>query len=180
MSQPFLSFFTPTYKRPKQLAACLQSVGAQTLVNEIEQIVIPDHIGVGVDGMFARVPLYAQATRGQYVHLLADDDVLAGPTVVEQLKRLAEEHDYPDVLIVRVRKGWMDLPMQQPGPPLCGHIDLGCCVTRGDVWRANAHRYGVRYEGDFDFMDALYQAGHRFVWTDLFFMTGGVSHGAAE
>jgi hypothetical protein len=46
--QPFLTLYTATYKRPQQLARCLASVAMQTLVNEIEHIVIPDHVGLGM------------------------------------------------------------------------------------------------------------------------------------
>ena len=81
---PFISFYTPTYRRPKQLSACLASVSAQRGIEPgtIEQVVIADHVGVGIDGMYARVASYAEALHGIYVHFLSDDDVLAGPHVV--------------------------------------------------------------------------------------------------
>ncbi len=178
--QPFLSFYTPTYKRPQQLTRCLASVADQTLVREIEHIVIPDHVGVGIDGMYQRVPQYAHAVHGEYVHFLADDDVLASPNVVEVVKYAAQATNYPPMLLVKVNKGGQFLPQGQPWPPVLGQIDLGCLITRADVWKAHANRYGLRYEGDFDFALAVADSGYDAVMVDLLFLVGAVSRGVPE
>jgi hypothetical protein len=178
--RPFITFYTPTYKRPEGLAKCLASVAQQTAVRQIEQIVIPDHVGIGIAGMYQLVPEYAKSVHGDYVHILADDDVLASPTVVEQVQQFAIESGYPPVIIVRVVKGGLALPIDRPWPPVCGRIDLGCAITRADVWQAFAHRYGSRYEGDFDYMDALCQAGYPAAFLDVLFLVGGVSRGEPE
>jgi hypothetical protein len=179
--QPFISFYTPAYRRPMALAKCLASVGSQSAVDAIEQIVIPDHVGVGVDGMYGRVPCYATAVHGQYVHLLADDDVLAGPHVVAQLRERAERENFPPVLIVSAIKGHLTLPLEDHGPPICGRIDLGCLVVRRDIWQQHVSDYGKCYEGDFFMADALWKAEHRFVYArDITFLIGAVSRGAAE
>ncbi len=178
---PFLSFYTPTFRRPMALAKCLQSVQAQTLVRDVEQVVIVDHVGLGVGGMYEQVPHYASAMHGQYVHMLADDDVLAGPHVVAQVKARAEREGFPPVLIVSAIKGHLMLPLDNAGPPVCGRIDLGCLIVRNDVWQQHVKDYGSRYEGDFDIADALWKAGHSFVYArDITFLIGAVSRGAAE
>lgn len=176
---PFLTFYTPTFKRPHGLAACLASVAAQTAVAEIEQIVIPDHLGIGIDGMYAHVPRYVDAVHGRYVHLLADDDALADPHVVATVLAFAERHGNPPVILVGVQKG--PLVIQRPSwPPAIGCIDLGNVITRADVWKAHAKDYGKRYEGDFDNIDAIYRAGHEAMFCDVLFLRGGQSHGAPE
>lgn len=180
MSHPFISFYTPTYKRPQQLAACLASVGAQTLREEIEQIVIPDHVGRGIGGMYAHVPLYAPFVRGQYVHFLADDDVLASPVVVRQVKDFAEAEGFPPLIIVQAKKAGALWPAGEPWPPRMGAIDLGCSIVRADIWKQHAHAYGQRYEGDFDFLDALATAGVPASYLPLLFSIGAVSRGATE
>lgn len=181
---PFLTFYTPTYQRPLQLARCLQSVADQSIVEEIEQIVIPDHIGRGVGGMYAQVPSYVSAVHGEYVHFLADDDVLADTTVVEELQLFVREYaDPPAVVIVHVVKGGLNLPIRYEGVPVQGCIDLGCFVVRGDIWREFAGKgaYTQRYEGDFDFGVALWDAGHAFVYNpELLFMHGAISKGKPE
>ena len=178
--QPFITFYTPTFRRPKRLAACLASVGRQSAYQAIEQIVIPDHVGIGIDGMYATVPAYVGAVHGQYVHILADDDVLAASDVVQQVQEFAAAHDHPPVIQVRVVKGTWHLPFNPGSEPVCGEVDLGNFIVRADIWRAFAHRYGRRYEGDFDFAAALWDAGHRFTFCDVLFLIGGQSRGAVE
>lgn len=176
-----LTFYTPTYKRPMALAKCMASVQQQSAVAEVEHLIIPDYVGLGVDGMYASVPQYRDAVHGQYVHLLADDDVLASPHVVAQLKLRAEGEGLPPVLIVSATKGHLTLPLDNAGPPVCGRIDLGCLVVRRDVWQRHVGDYGLRYEGDYDFAKSLWGAGHQFVYApDILFLIGAVSRGAAE
>ncbi len=177
----FLTFLTPTYKRPRQLAACLRSVGQQTAVADIEQIVLPDHVGVGVGGMFASLPKYAAAVHGDYVHLLADDDELAAPNVVAAVRLFADLAKQPELILVRVWKHGIFNPEARPAwPPEQGSIDLGCLITRADVWKAHVQDYGQRYEGDFDFAQALCAAGIQAEFCDVHFLSGAVNRGAAE
>lgn len=180
--QPFLTFYTPTFRRPDALAACLASVSGQTMCEAIEQIVIPDHVGRGIGGMYLQVPQYADAVHGAYVHFLADDDTLADPASVEQVFAQVLARDWPKALVVRVDKGGRDLPIGPAWPPRQGHIDLGNLIVREDVWRplARAGAYGNRYEGDYDFAAALAATGIVPVETDLLFMRGDVRHGVPE
>lgn len=177
---PFITFYTPTFRRPRQLAACLASVAAQTAVAAIEQLVIPDHVGLGVGGMFTRVPSYVDAVHGRYVHILADDDILADPTVVEAVRTFADSLGDPPLILVSAVKGGAEWPTDPPWPPREGAIDLGCTITRADVWKAHVQAYGTRYEGDFDFLNALYQSGIEARYCPVLFMVGAVSRGAAE
>jgi hypothetical protein len=181
--QPFLTFYTPTYQRPRALGRCLASVTKQTFVSEIEQVVIPDHVGRGIAGMYAQVPSYVSAVHGEYVHFLADDDVLESADVVERLYEFVRENDNPPVVIVHVVKGGLNLPLDYSGIPVQGKIDLGCAVVRGDIWRDFAGRgsYGLRYEGDFDFVAALWNAKLPFTYfPGLLFMRGAIMKGTAE
>ena len=178
--KPFITFYTPTYKRPMQLAACLASVAEQTAKEHIEQIVIPDHLGVGIAGMYANVPQYVDAVHGIYVHLLADDDVLASPDVVARVMEFASAHHVPPLILVTSTKDGQDWPVMPEWPPMMGRIDLGCAITRADIWKAHVKDYGLRYEGDFDFLDALYRAGVPAAVCSLRFLYGKVSRGVPE
>ena len=180
--QPFITFLTSTFRRPAGLAACLASVGEQTAVEHIEHIVLPDHVGRGiVGGLFERLPQYADAVHGRYVHLLGDDDVLADRTVVERVMAFADAHDHPPLILVEAKKGPWFLPAPgEPWPPRLGRVDLGCVITRADVWREHVGSYGKRYEGDFDFLLALYAAGIEAEFCDVLFMFGPIGAGRAE
>lgn len=180
MREPFITFYTPTFRRPTALAACLASVQAQTRVEGIEQLVVPDFVGRGVAGMYAEIPDYAEACHGRYVHLLCDDDVLLGPTAVAELEAFARHHQDPPLIVALAEKaGWV-WPADHTWPPVEGHIDLACLITRGDVWRAMVGHYGRRYEGDFDFATALASAGITpTFWTRLF-VRGAVSRERPE
>lgn len=175
---PFLSIFTPTYCRPVRLAICIESVRQQTV--PCEQVVIPDHVGVGIAGMYARVARYASALHGEYVHFLADDDQLATPQVVAQVREHARANGNPEVIIVQAEKNGLLLPFEMQGPPVEGCIDLGCVITRLDVWQAHADDYGRRYEGDFDHLNAMWSAGRVFSYCPVLFEIGPALRGAPD
>lgn len=182
--KPFVSFFTPTFKRPQRLARCLASVSAQTAVQHLEQIVLPDHVGLGVvDGLFGRLPQYATACHGRYVHVLADDDVLAAPDVVERLMAFAETQDHPPVIVVEVIKRINGEPMRLPayrGEPQEGLFDMACLVLRRDVFLAHVHDYGRRYAGDADHAQIVWHSGYRWTWAPILFVEGEAMKGAPE
>jgi len=189
MFAPFLSFYTPTYRRPDQLRACMASVQAQTAVADVEQVIIPDYVGIGVGGTFQRVPRYAAALNGRYVHFLCDDDVLASPHAVARVRLQAGAEDYPEVIIVGSQKPGGMFPSENHGPPVLGSIDLGCFIIERHLWQSQCHRYGQRYEGDYDFISHLWEisrdgaewAGIRWSWhREIHFVTGAASRGRYE
>lgn len=179
---PFLTFLTPTFRRPNGLNRCLISVWSQTAIRRIEQIVLPDHLGLGVaNGLYGRMPWYKDMPRGRYVHVLCDDDALAGPTVAAQVEMFAEKQGWPEVIIVRAHKGALELPVCPPGlPPEPGEIDLSCYVIRRDIWQAHVNDYGLRYEGDLDHVEAMVAAGRRFEYCNVMFVDGDARNGRPE
>lgn len=183
MTPPFLSLFTPTFRRPQQLAACIASVQAQTLAARIHHVIEPDYVGLGVGGMFARLATRPPTFYGEYVMFLGDDDVLAAKNAVARLEQIVRDSDHPDVVIVSTEKGHHGrLPYENHGPPVCGRIDLNCVVTRRDIWNLHAKDYGAgTYEADFAHVHAMFQAGRRFHWAaELLLSRGAVSGGRAE
>jgi len=179
---PFLTLYTPTFKRPRQLAACMASVQAQTLAHRIQHVIDPDYEGLGVGGMFARLASRPPKVYGDYVMFLGDDDVLTEPDAVERLQAIAFEAKQPDVVIVSTEKGHHGRLPTAFGEPVCGAIDLNCVVTRRDVWEAHVKDYGSGiYESDFSHVRAMWDAGRRFHdATSLLVSRGAVSAGAAE
>lgn len=180
--RPFITFYTPTYDRPHRLERCLRSVGTQRKLDmrEIEHIVVPDHIGRGIGGMYQQVRHYAPLVRGEYVFFLCDDDALATETVVFDFKAWLGARR-PEAVIVRVQKGIHVYPnTNPPWPAQMGHFDLGNLIVRRDVWREHCHLYGDRYEGDWDFAEALRVAGVEPVVWPVVFSVGEVLRGQGE
>ena len=193
---PFLTIYLPYWKlengllaRPVSLARAHGSVLSQALPPNvtIQPLFVEDTHpgGSGVGGMVAQVPANAHKVRGDYVVFLADDDELAWGDVVVKLYALIEANDRPDVVIVSTDKAHHGrLPYDIQGPPISGRIDLNCVVTRRDVWLQHVHDYGHSYEGDYQHVAAMWDAGRRFLWTSestgLLFSRGAVSGGRAE
>lgn len=191
--RPFLTIYVPYFRkvdgelaRPVAFARCRDSIDAQWVPREdfIQPLFVEDAIpgGSGVGGMFAQIPNAAPVVDGDYVTLLGDDDVLADEAVVGRLYSIAESASFPDVIIVSTEKAEHGrLPYDHQGPPICGRIDLGCVVTRRDVWMQHVHDYGDIYEGDFRHLDAMWKAGRHFHYaTGLLFSRGAVSRGGVE
>lgn len=178
---PFLTILTPTYHRPQQLRRCMDSVARQTLVAEIDHIILPDYVGVGVGGMYQLMPERVGAVRGEYVFILCDDDVLTDDRSVETLRREVRRAQNPPLCLVQTVKGGSQWPQGPWWPPREGQIDLNCAVVRADFWKAHAIGYGSTYEGDCRFLERLHLAGIQQPQIVPFvFSEGAVSCGARE
>lgn len=159
-----LSVYTPTYQRPSLLALCQTSVAMQT--EPCEHIVIRDEVGVGIAGMYAAIPEHAGEVSGDYVLVLSDDNILVDPDVVAELKGFAEANEWPDVVIWKGQVGESVQPLDWETEPQEQRIDLSCFVVLRPIWQRHAADWGQRYEGDFDFISALWWTGYRFAWWD--------------
>lgn len=179
---PFVTFWTPTFRRPKQLAACIASLDAQTARDRIEQIIVPDFVGLGVaEGLYGRLPLYQDVFHGQYINFLCDDDIMATPTAVEEVEAWARAQNYPDVIVTQVVKNGLTLPLCSPtDEPVCGQVDLTSYLVRADVWKQHVKDYGLIYEGDFTHALAMHQSGRQFAFCPVLWAIGPASRGATE
>lgn len=162
---PFLTFYTPTYKRPKLLADCIASVQAQS-DQDYEHLIIPDFVGIGIAGVFGAVPEHTDDIMGKYVYFLQDDDVIVDEDFVKGLKEFTLFCNYPPVIIARNIKGRMNLPTLWRSEPIKGTIDLGSYIIRADIFKMHADKFGHRYEGDYDFIHHLWDVGLQFEWWD--------------
>lgn len=166
MFEPLITFYTPTYRRPKALTKNVASVRAQSFARW-EHVIIPDQIGIGIAGVFAAIQENLDKLHGRYVYILQDDDYLASADAVKELWSFVFNNCYPPVIICKNTKDGRTLPDQWQKRPELGHIDLGSYIVRRDVFEANADKFGQRYEGDFDFINALWLQGVPFAWWDF-------------
>ena len=168
---PFLSVMTRCYKRPGMLAENRQSVKAQS-DQDLEQCLIVDNIGVGVLEANRNLWRHRDLATGDYVLVLDDDDRIIDSEFVAKLKAQAGEG--PSVMVFRTRYpdgeikphaaiwGWR---------PMRGYLPVCAYVVRNDLWQSNIQRFGWGYDdygnspaGDFHFIDAVWQAGGKWVW----------------
>lgn len=161
----FLTIYTPTFRRPAKLARCKASVAMQT-DGSYQHIIVEDTIGVGVAGMFRDIPAHYGHIAGDYVYFLSDDDVLTDEHVVAELRTFALAADYPDVIMAKATIGPHTFPIPQcwEAEPVQGGVTLANWVVRKEVWCSVP--YGVRYEGDFDFIAECWRRDLRFAWWD--------------
>jgi hypothetical protein len=160
----------------------MASVQRQTAVDHIQHLIVPDYVRRGiVASLYGGVRQYAQALSGAYVHVLADDDVLADPRVVDAVRDFATAHDAPEVIVVRVRKGTKVFPrIPVTDRPVAGAIDMASYLVRQDVFQRHACDYGPRYSGDVDHAVTLWAAGYRHALLDRLFLVGGTTSGKGD
>lgn len=164
--KPLLTIITPTYKRPLGLQMCRASVAAQQDAELIQHLIIHDPVGRGVGGMYADLSNHHHRIEGEYVFILSDDDVLIFPRVIPLLKVIIQQHD-PDV--VMVKQFYQDRILPAPdcwgGPPACGFVTLSNWIVRASIHREIP--YGARYEGDYDFIAAVWRVQPKIAWADV-------------
>jgi hypothetical protein len=166
----FLSIITRVYKRPKMLAKCIASLESQS-DPDYQHIMLFDEIGIGIEGTHRKMrKMEWDHLEGQYVYLLDDDCTLASTESIATLKQFCQGSDY-DMVFVKAdvcERGI--LPKDWRSRPLCGRIDLGCAIMSQRLFKKAVKKYGLAYDGDFDFISAGYRLAGNPGWLDFLFM----------
>lgn len=167
--RPFLSIVTRCHKRPQGLLRCLESIARQT-DPDYENVLIMDERGIGVikaNGLFHQ---HRERVRGEYVHLLDDDDVLVDTELVWRLKCIARTHNWPDVIMFRaVHPGGQIKPPDKlwGQRPVGSEIGGESYVIKREIWKRHIHVFGEHgYPGDFYFITELFNQGYSVFWCD--------------
>lgn len=176
--KPFLTVYTPTFRRPFFLELCKASVAQQW---RTEHVIVEDHVGLGIDGMYGDIRNHVDKVHGEYVLVLSDDNVLVDPVFAAELETYVRVQQWPDVVVFKGRIDTTTQPAAWCCEPIETMIDLSCFAVRREVWVAYAESWGRRYEGDFDFIHRLWADGCVFAWWDrLVFQALKISRGAAQ
>jgi hypothetical protein len=88
----FLQVLTRCWRRPDLLAANIAGLEAQT-DPDWEQTCLVDTQGRGIGWSYENLAAHASLLRGEYIWILDDDDLCIRPTLVEELKQIAAEHN---------------------------------------------------------------------------------------
>lgn len=155
--------------RPGFYAQHMASLESQTC-QDFEHLVIVDDVGRGISWAQQQLPAHAAYVRGDYVQVLNDDDVLAGPRVVatiqaEALQSGAEiivhRTDSQEIGIIPDAVSWLH-------GPVCGHMSDADVTVRRDVWLKYVDAYqSGRYEADYEFLRRLWAGNYRVRWLDM-------------
>lgn len=179
MPSPFLTIFTRSCCRPSMLEENIRSVMAQSC-HDLEQIFIVDRKQRGLGWANACFHKYRDRVGGRYVYMLDDDNYLTDRHFVEKLKRRAEKSNYPDVILVRVRRSFDSGRLQPPNRIWRMKWGAGerpdfwtgngrCVVVRSDWWKKYVNAYsggpGKQFKtgGDWHFITTLIEQGAHFV-----------------
>lgn len=178
-----LTIVTRTFNaRPMGLAANITSVRKQAESGEIQHLIVEDEVGRGVAWAQENLRNEVAFVKGDYVLLLDDDDFLVDANLVYGLRR--QVLDAPEIIICKMNMGdgrilpdadhWGERPER-------GHIPCSSYIVRRDVWNEHVADFAPKYDGDFDFIDAVWKHGHPFQWwNNVVARVGQVSHGKAE
>lgn len=164
----FLHVLTRCYRRPALLCDNLRSLAALDST-DWEQTLLVDTVGRGIGWSYGNMAAFAPHLRGDYVWILDDDDLCIRPTLVDELKAIAAEHG-PEVVMVRMDHGERGVLPDGPfwqGPPVHGHIGCSAVIVQRAIWQRYAGAFGQHYAGDFDFIQALFDADYDFYWHDV-------------
>ena len=179
---PFLEILTRTYKRPMMLAANQASLAAQTSGDWVQTLLV-DEVGRGCGWANVRLGQQAPQLVGEYVWVLDDDDVCVDDSLVEQLALIAQVAA-PDVIVMRMDHGALGvLPdgAHWRKRPVRGRIGVSACVIRRALFQQCAGAWKEVYDGDFDFIAAVFDAKPIVFWYDcIASRVQRVSRGAPE
>lgn len=180
---PLLSIITRTFGgRPIGLTANLVSVRRQIKADEIQHVIVEDRERHGVGWANTNLRTLVPVLIGDYVLILDDDDFLLSNDLVVGL--FPQVKDAPEVVIAKMdMANGLILPDDSVWGkrPVSGRIPSTSYIVRRDVWNEHAKDFTARYEGDFDFINAVWECGHPFHWwRHVIARVGIASHGQAE
>lgn len=153
---PFLTVITRTIPRRVELLDENQRSLARQYDQDYEQIVIVDEEERGVawaNGMMAERD-WSEIIDGEYVMILDDDDRLAHPHVIAELKMMAAGKD---LLVVRMDHGPRGILPNPLEDIRRARIGCSAVIPRREVFLKAVKHYEPAYDGDFDYIEACLQ-----------------------
>lgn len=167
--RPFLSIVTRHYyKRVEWFEHNKMTVNAQD-DKDFEHVILEDNIGIGshkANLMFAQ---NKDKINGEYVFMLDDDDFLTTNDFVSDIKKIAEENDYPAVIFVQMTLGGRLIPSElswKTEKMEMNHIGTSCFVMRSDWWLDNIDHFTDLQTGDFNFINTVYNKKPTVYWQE--------------
>lgn len=182
---PFLSIITRCMegKRPKGVARNKQSVNNQ-LQKNYEQIFINDPKGYGMLEANKSFSYVTDMIKGDYVHLLDDDDFYIKESFTLMMQEIAK--DNPDIIIFKMYIHTGDGNNIYPkddcwgGIPKISKIGGSCFIVKRELYQKFIPSFGVSSCGDFKFLKALWKINPKVIWIDEIMCEARPSRGKSE
>lgn len=181
---PFLSIVTRTMPgRPKGIEFNQGGIAIQVKRN-FEQVFIEDHKGMGMLEANRSFQYVSDMIRGEYVHLLDDDDYYTNPVFTQRMEELATTK--PDIILFKMKIFTGDGDNIYPKPdcwgdiPKIARIGGSCFIVRRDVYQKHIHQFGIRRCGDFNFLKSVWTDSPRVIWHDEMMCEAKPSYGKPE
>ena len=167
----FLEIYTRTFKRPRLLKRCVDSLKVQTC-QEFRHIIIDDKIGIGVREADRKIR--EVTPNSDYIWILDDDNFVSNPRFIETLKKVIEAQDYvlasgleekpvdeehkkPDVVICSANYlGGVILPDREPFEE--GHVDWINFVYSKKIWMKHRSAWDDKKFGDWAIINSVQKA----------------------
>lgn len=166
--RPFLSIVTRNHPdRQSLLERCVESVN-NLRDKDFQHIVIKDTLGSGIPHANSLFYANKHYVTGEYVFVLDDDDILITNDLVDDMKLVAREQGYPDIIFIM-----MDLYSNLIPTPhvwskdkmIPGHIGSSCVVVRNYLWQRNIANFKTtETPGDFNFIKSIFSNSHSVYW----------------
>lgn len=172
--RPFITLICRACWRPVMLKKALRSVFQQT-DTDCEIIFIVDMQKQGVRWANEQYAKNVDRIQGQYVYTLDDDTFLPNAALIANIKKIAQKHKSPHVIMVRGSRPQF-APKILPKEAVWKHrerLKVGstngaCYIANAECWRQYAHKYGIKAAGDWGFLMSLRDnADLRFFWFDF-------------
>jgi hypothetical protein len=185
--EPFLSIITRCMegKRPKGITANKQSIDSQ-LHKNFEQVFINDPVGYGMLEANKSFSYVTDIAKGQYIHLLDDDDIYTNDLFTKRMENVARLHNNPEIILFKMKIWTGDGDNIYPKPdcwgdiPKIARIGGSCFIVRKDVYDKHIHQFGIRRCGDFNFLKSVWTDNPKAIWHDEMMCESKPSHGKAE
>lgn len=169
MAAPFLEILTRCYKRPRMLAVNQASLRAQTDPDWIQTLIVDD-VGRGMAWAQENLAMCGPRLAGNYIWILDDDDECILPSLVADLKWIAEARR-PDVIMLKMDHAERGVLPDDPywGDTIeAGHVGCSAYVIKRDVWQAYAWAWVPgAYDSDFNFIAAIWADQPRVYWHNV-------------
>jgi len=166
---PFLSIVTRHHPRsPDLLDQCKASIAMQK-DQDFEHILLYDEESRGIPYANRMFFNNRHLVTGKYVFILDSDDVFVTDMFISDMKKIAKEHNDPEIIFIRMIINGLLHPTDiiwKKEELIKNHIGSSCFIMKNELWQENIDRFEPKRTGDFFFIEAAFSKKPTVYWHD--------------